>query len=106
MRGLMPYILAGVVGVLAVDVIAPLVGSGLAVVAQQVSETELPTQIVDRTNKSDRLQVPNVNGRQTPNGRSIPVGCEGAFSSLSSGASANFPGRCLAERTISDHSHG
>jgi hypothetical protein len=103
MRGLMPYILAGILGVLAVDVIAPLIGFGLPVVAQQATETAIPTQIVDRTNKGDRLQVPNVNGRQTP---SMPVGCEGAFSSLSTGGRANFPGRCLAERTTSDFARG
>lgn len=94
MRGLVSYIVAGTVVVLAMDIIAPPVGLGLAVVAQPAAETG---QFVDRTNKGDRLQAPTVNGRQTPAGASpLPVGCEAVFSSLSAGARANFPGRCAS----------
>jgi hypothetical protein len=103
MRGLMPYILAGVLVVLAMDVIAPPVGLGLAVVAQPATGINTSTQTVDRTRKGDRLRVPDVNGRQAP---PMPIGCEAAFSSLSAGARANFPGRCLAERTVHDFARG
>ena len=97
MRGLMPCILAGIVLVVAMDIVAPPLGLGPAVTAH--SATDPNRQIVDRTRKGDRLPLTKANGRQTPPGASpIPVGCEGAFSSLSAGARANFPGRCFAER--------
>ena len=100
MRGLMPCILAGMAVVVAVDIVAPPLGLGLATVAQ--SATDPNQQIVDRTRKGDRLQLPKANGRQTPPaGPPMPIGCEGALSALSAGANANFPGRCLAERARS-----
>ena len=107
MRGLLPYILAGLVVVLAMDIVAPPVGLGVAVVAQPAPDMNKPVQIVDRTRKGDQLQVPNANGRQTPPGApTVPIGCEAAFSSLSAGARANFPGRCLAERATSGFALG
>jgi hypothetical protein len=97
MRGLMPCILAGIAVVVATDIVAPPLGLGPATVAQ--SATDPNQQIVNRTRKGDRLQVPKANGRQSPpTGSPMPVGCEGAFSALSAGGKANFPGRCLAER--------
>jgi hypothetical protein len=103
MRGMMPYILAGIVAVVAMDIVAPPVGLGLAVLAQPA--TDMNKQIVDRTHKGDKLHVPNV--RQTPPGAPpMPIGCESAFSSLSAGARANFPGRCLAQRIISNLAQG
>ena len=109
MRGLLPYILAGLVVVLAMDIVAPPVGLGVAVVAQPAPDMNKPVQIVDRTRKGDQLQVPNANGRQTPPGApTVPIGCgcEAAFSSLSAGARPNFPGRCLAERATSGFALG
>lgn len=100
MRGLMPYILAGIAVVVAMDIVAPPLGLGIATVAQ--SATDSNRQIVDRKRKGDRLQLPKANGRQTPPaGSPMPIGCEGAFSALSGGAKANFPGGCLAERARS-----
>lgn len=105
MRGLMPCILASIAVVVAMDIVAPPLGLGLATVAQ--SATDPNQQIVDRTRKGDRLQFPKANGRQTPPAVSpMPIGCEGAFSALSAGAKANFPGRCLAERARSRSSIG
>ena len=97
---LMPCILAGISVVVAIDIVAPPPGFELATVAQ--SATDPNQQVVDRTRKGDRLQVPKANGRQfPPAGSPMPIGCEGAFSALSAGAKANFPGRCLAERARS-----
>jgi hypothetical protein len=105
MRGLMPYIVAGIAVVVAMDIVAPPLGLGLATVAQ--SATDPNQQIVDRARKGDRLQLPKANGRQTPPaGAPMPIGCEGAFSALSAGAKANFPGRCLAERARSRSLNG
>jgi hypothetical protein len=49
MRGLMPCILAGIAVVVAMDILAPPLGLGLATVAQ--SATDPNQQIVDRTRK-------------------------------------------------------
>jgi hypothetical protein len=62
MRGLMPCILAGIAAVVAMDILAPPLGLGLATVAQ--SATDPNQQIVDRTRKGDRLQIPKANGRR------------------------------------------
>jgi hypothetical protein len=105
MRGLIPCILAAIAVVVAMDIVAPPLGLGLATIAQSAPDPN--QQIVDRTRKGDRLQVPKANGRQTPPaGPPMPIGCEGAFSALSGGAKANFPGRCLAERARSQISLG
>jgi hypothetical protein len=105
MRGLMPCILAGIAAVVAMDILAPPLALGLATVAQ--SATDPNQQIVDRTRKGDRLQIPKANGRRIPPaGSSLPIGCEGAFSALSAGAKANFPGRRLAEGARSRSSIG
>ena len=105
MRGLMPCILTGISVVVAIDIVAPPPGFEFATVAQ--SATDPNQQIVDRTRKGDRLQLSKGIGRQTPPaGSPMPVGCEGAFSALSAGAKANFPGRCLAEGARSRSSIG
>jgi hypothetical protein len=101
MRGLVGYILASIVVVVAMDIVAPPVGFGIAGVAQPVTSMHEPAQTVDRTRKSDRLRPPKTNeGQKHPGAPPMPIGCEAAFSSLSGGARANFPGRCLAQRTI------
>jgi hypothetical protein len=98
MRTIFSYILAGVLVALLLDVIAPLAGFGLGVTAgPAVNQKGLNPQIVDRTRKSDRLQVPKASGRQlTPKAAPVLVGCEPVFSALSKDRQANFPGRCLA----------
>jgi hypothetical protein len=101
MRGFLPYILTSIVVVVAMDVVAPQVGLGFVGVTQPATEINQPWQTVDRTRKGDRLKVPNVNGRETPSGKpAMPIGCEAAFSSLTSDARVNFPGRCLAQQIM------
>lgn len=91
------YILAGGLVVLLLDVIAPPAGFGLGVPAwSSVEGPGLASQTVDRTRKSDRLQIPNASGRRlTPPAAPVLVGCEPVFSTLSKEKQANFAGRCL-----------
>jgi hypothetical protein len=100
MREFISYILAAIVVVIALDAIAPLAGFGLAIGARPAIEQENATgQVVDRTHKADRLQVPAANGRRMSPPRApaaVLVGCEPVFSSLSANARANFAGRCAA----------
>ena len=101
MRGLVPCMLASIVVVVALDIVAPPVGLGIAGVAQPATSMREPAQTVDRTRKGDRLRLPKTNEGQNPPGApSMPIGCEAAFSSLSGGARSNFPGRCLAGLAI------
>ena len=59
MRNIVSYILASALVVLLLDVIAPPAGFGLGVAAwPSVEGPGLAPQIVDRTRKSDRLQIP------------------------------------------------
>jgi hypothetical protein len=95
MRTIFSYILAGILVVLLLDVIAPPAGFGFGVAARP-SVHQNP-QIVDRTRKSDRLQVPKASRRQlTPKAAPVLVGCEPVFSALSKDKQANFAGRCMA----------
>lgn len=99
MRGLVPYLLAGILVVLTMDVVAHFSGLGLAVSARPVAGSGAMTQFVDRTHKGDRLSLPTDVGRQrTP--REPPkvlVGCDPAYSPLlTSSAHANTAGRCIA----------
>ena len=98
MRGVMSYFLAGIVVLVAMDAVAPPAGLGLAIGAWPSVDANVAEQVVDRTHKGDRLQVPMANsGRTSP--ASAPVmliGCEPVFSSLSASSRANFAGRCVA----------
>lgn len=98
MRKIVSYILAAALVVLVMDVIAPPAGFGFAVGARPAVDGNTRPQIVDRTHKSDRLQFPAANGRRnTPTGKpAMLTGCEPVFSALSSGARANYAGRCVA----------
>jgi hypothetical protein len=100
MRGVISYVLAGIFVVLAMDIVAPPAGLGLSVSAWPALEERSVLQSVDRTHKSDRLPIPAASGRRpaTPQAPATLIGCEPVFSSLSSAASANFPGRCVVER--------
>jgi hypothetical protein len=103
MRKFVSYIFAGSAVVLAMDLIAPPAGLGLALMAWPAVAGSVTPQIVDRTHKGDRLQVPMANDRQrTPPSAPQLIGCEPVFSALSSGARANFPGRCVAQQTMAD----
>jgi hypothetical protein len=96
-RSVISYILAAASVVLVMDIIAPPAGFGLAVGAWPSVDRAASPQTVDRTHKGDRLQFPAASGRQNkPSGHpAMLIGCEPVFSSLSSGARANFAGRCI-----------
>jgi hypothetical protein len=96
MRGFISYILAGTAVVIAMGAMAPPVGLGLA--AGTWPAVEVAGQVVDRTHKGDRVQVPLVNGRRMlpPRAPAMLIGCEPVFSSLSAGSRANFAGRCVS----------
>ena len=98
MRGVISYVLAGVVVMLAIDMIAPPVGLGVAVFAWPGANENALVQNVNRTHKGDRLQVPAATSRRIapPDAPAMPIGCEAVFSSLSADARMNFPGRCVA----------
>lgn len=97
MRNFLSYVLVGALVVLLLDVIAPPAGLGLSVAAWPSVDGQTKPQVVDRTHKSDRLQVPRASHRgTTPPDASVLVGCEPVFSALSKEKQANFPGRCLA----------
>jgi len=99
MRGLASYLLAGILVVLAMDFAAPPVGLGFVVGASPVAERSAKTQFVDRTHKSDRMNLPAPVGEQkTPEQPpAVLIGCDPAFSRLSASARANISGRCVAE---------
>ena len=98
MRSVVSYIFAAALVVLVMDIIAPPAGFGLAVGARPSVDRNARPQIVDRTHKGDRLHLPVANERRnTPPGKpAMLVGCEPVFSALSSGARANYAGRCVA----------
>lgn len=107
MRSVVSYSLASVLVVLTAGFVAPASWLGLPVGARPVIETGMTVQTVDRSNKSDRLEIPlTVIGKKpaTTVGKerapAAPVkildGCDPVFSPLSSSAQANLPGRCLA----------
>jgi hypothetical protein len=98
MRGFASYLVAGILVVLALDLIAPPVGFGLSVGAWPVAERGSIPQSVDRTRKGDRLSLPATVGkheikREPP---AVLIGCDPVFSPLSASAQANFSGRCVA----------
>jgi hypothetical protein len=96
MRGFLSYSLAGLVVLVAMD--APPAGLGLAIGTWPSTDGSTTEQVVDRTHKGDRLQVPLANsGRTSPSSApAMLIGCEPVFSSLSASSRANFPGRCVA----------
>jgi hypothetical protein len=98
MRGFSIYLAAGILVVLAMDLIAPPVGMGFDVFAWPAVKGDAIVQHVDRTNKSDRLIVPTAIGRQLMPKRQPPllVGCDPAFSPLSGGQRTNIAARCVS----------
>ena len=101
MRGVATYLMAGIVILLALNVLAPSMGLGLSVNAWSVVPPGATLQYVDRTRKGDRLDmsVTTVDKRpmQTPSEPAKMMnGCDPAFSPLSTDARANFAGRCAA----------
>ncbi len=98
MRGFVSYLVAGIMVVLALDLIAPPVGLGLSIGAWPMAERDSSLQSVDRTKKSDRMPVPTAVGKQQGPRKppAMLVGCDPVFSPLSASAHANFAGRCVA----------
>ncbi len=104
--------------VVAALVVASTVGVGLhaerAPFALRQAAPQSTLYDVNRTHKANRLQVQGSSVHQTTRsqGRQDPqpkpgtparpdmmIGCDPAFSPLSASAQANFPSRCLAERS-------
>jgi hypothetical protein len=113
MRGLALYLLAGMFTVLALDVVAPPVGIGLAIGAWPSAGPDSAVQYVDRSHKGDRLDINSggisVVGKRDSGGNSrlgleprprpagVPIGCEPAFSPLSLAARTdNFARGCVS----------
>jgi len=97
MRGLASYLLAGILVMLVLDFIAPPAGLGLAIGAQPATDrVVMPNQFVDRTHKGDRLPLPTDIGRQQTPHAPLMIGCEPAFSPLSTSARVIVAGRCVA----------
>jgi hypothetical protein len=97
MRNFISSILAAALIALVLDAVVLPAGFSLAVTARHSIENDLSGQVVDRTRKGDRLHVPLANQPASPRTTPVmPIGCEPAFSALSTGAYANFAGRCLS----------
>lgn len=96
MRTLVSYVLFSALVVLAMVVIAPPAGFGSG--ESGWPAVDVTPQVVNRTHKTDKLLLPLANGRRKtpPHKPAVLIGCEPVFSSLSAGARANFPGRCVA----------
>jgi hypothetical protein len=99
MRGLSLYLAAGILVVLALDIIAPPAGLGLSVGARPVVERGAIIQSVDRTHKGDRLPASAMSGKRPEQQKRAPVmviGCDPAFTARMAGEPKNIPGRCVA----------
>ena len=99
MRVFASYLIAGILVVLALDMVAPPIGLGFSPVGASpvVSNGDARLQLVDRTNKADRISVTTV-GKRTPE---VPMpskmlaGCDPAFSPLATSVQANFARSCI-----------
>ncbi len=102
MRGFAGYLLIGGLGVTAMGLVT-LAGLGFAVGARPIMAPGQVIQYVDRTHKSDRLDVRTTIGtrpqRQPAEKRpeKMPIGCDPVFSTLAASAHANYSGRCMAQ---------
>jgi hypothetical protein len=98
MRGLVSYLIAGILVVLVLDMVAPLVGLGFSPVGASPAayNGDPALQSVDRSNKGDRISVTTV-GKRKPEVPRPPAmaGCEPAFSPLAASARANFARSCI-----------
>ncbi len=98
MRKVAAYFLAGVLVVLATCAIAAIVPVP-SVNAGPVARGGTPVQWVDRSGKSDRLDLNTSVNRKLPQQRirqRIMSGCEPVFSTLAAARADNFAGRCTA----------
>jgi len=96
MLAVAPYVLAGGLVLLALDVAAPPVGFGMPSIAWPSVGDSAP-QIVNRSGKGDRMPLTMAKSPPAPALRHVLVGCEPVFSPLSAAAQQNLPGRCVAE---------
>jgi hypothetical protein len=95
MRGFVSYLIAGIFVVLALGMIAPLVAFSPVGASPAVSNSAL--QVVDRTNKGDRVPVTTVSKQkpEVPRPPALLAGCDPAFSPLAASARANFARSCI-----------
>jgi hypothetical protein len=99
MRGFASYLVAGILVVMALDVIARPAGLSIAINGWPTPQPNSTWQSVDRTLKGNRLILPTAVKQQPPPKKAparIMVGCDPVFSPLSASTSANFAGRCVA----------
>lgn len=99
MRGFISYVIAGLLVVLALDMVAPPAGFGFSPVGASpvVFNGDGILQSVDRTNKGDRIAVTTM-GKRKPEVPATPkmlAGCDPAFSPLATSAHANFARSCV-----------
>ena len=93
-RGISEYFLIGSFAVLAAATVT-FAGLALEVNAQPIAERGDHVQHVDRTDKSDRLDLHRNIGTQPKKDEAAPTGCDTVFGPLSSRGS-NPAGRCVA----------
>jgi len=98
MRRIVTYLAAGLLAISTVELLAPSGGPGLSVNARSVVPGGTTLQYVDRSHKTDRLDISVSTIDKRPSTRmpaKILDGCDPAFSPLSASAPHdNFPGRC------------
>ena len=104
MRKYAGYLLIGCLAAMAAGAVT-LTGLGYAVHARPAVERGGVIQYVDRSNKSDRLDLEGpVDGQAVPKttrgspparAQQVPLGCDPAFSPLTNGH-LNFPARCAS----------
>jgi hypothetical protein len=98
MRGIITYLVAGILLMLAMDFVAPPVGLGFMAGAKPVALRPATIQLVDRTHKGDRLSLPAAGKQRTPlMPPAVMFGCDPVFSPLSASALANNVRSCVAE---------
>ena len=96
MRVFAGYLLIGVLAVAAMGLVT-IAGLGFAVGARPVAEHGTIVQHVDRTHKSDRLDISAEHSPSIPTQKpGLPEGCEPVFSPLTATKQANITGRCLS----------
>jgi hypothetical protein len=100
MRGMVSYLVAGILVVLALNMVAPPIGLGFSSVgASPVAfNGDAAMQSVDRSNKGDRISVTTIDKRQLEAPRRPTImlaGCDPAFSPLAASARANFARSCI-----------
>ncbi len=99
MRGFASYLMAGLLVVLALDMVSAPILLGFARVGASpaVFNGDAALQSVNRTNKGDRIPVTTIGKRQPepPRGPTVLTGCEPAFSPLAASARANFARSCV-----------